>query len=250
MARMRRAFPDWPWMLGTVALLAAVTALDGTALAARTSLGQPLAAVLTCAWWLALWVRAPPRLRVLMLVGLFAATAGEAIFSLLLGMYRYRLERIPVYVPPGHTILYAAIFTFVRQPFVRGHRRAIATLFFALGAGYSALWLRLHDDRYGFACFLGFALLMLALPRARLFFASMYLLVAYLELSGTHFGAWRWPEHLLGRFTPSGNPPSGVAVYYVLFDVSCLLLYVFVRWESFERWVSRKLARRGQPAAE
>jgi hypothetical protein len=247
---MRRAFPQWPWLVGTVAMLALVTALDGTSLAARTSLGQPLAGALTVAWWIALWLRAQPRLRLLMLVGLIAATAGEAIFSLLLGMYHYRLERIPLYVPPGHTILYAAIFTFVRQPFVRAHRSAVTAVFFAIGAGYSALWLKLHHDRYGFACFLAFALLVVAVRGARTFFASMYLLVAYLELCGTHFGAWRWPDHLLGRFIASGNPPSGVAVYYVLFDVSCLLLYVFARWASFERWISRLMLRRARAALD
>lgn len=245
MASMR-AFPDWPWLLGTLALLAAVTALDGTALAAHTSLGQPLAALLTGAWWLALVWRAPPRLRTLMVVGLIAATAGEAIFSLLLGMYRYRLDRIPLYVPPGHTILYAAVFTFVRQPFVRAHRRSVFVLLLVLGTAYSVTWLRRFDDRYGFACFVAFLLLLGLIRGARLFFVTMYLLVGYLELCGTHFGAWRWPTRLLDRFAsiPSANPPSGVAVYYVLFDVSCLLLYVFVRWESFERWISRRMVRR------
>jgi hypothetical protein len=248
---MTRRLPPLALPLGTLAILLAVTALDGTAVAARTAWGQAAATALTFGWWCVCWLHAPPRLRVLMVVGIFAATAGEALFSLGLGMYTYRLERIPAYVPPGHTLLLATVYLFVRRPLVRRHRAALTALFLALGAAYSVAWLLLRSDRYGFVCFLAFAALTAAVGRARLFFSAMYLLVAYLELSGTWFGAWRWPESLLGRFESirSGNPPSGVAVFYVLFDISCLLLYAAARWTSFERWVSRKLHRRAAAAA-
>ena len=76
---------------------------------------------------------------------------------------------------------------------------------------------------------------------ARLFLVSMYLLVAYLEQCGTRLGCWAWPATLFGLVhgPPSGNPPSGIAVFYGLFDLSCLALYFGVYWRSFERWVQR-----------
>ena len=88
--------------------------------------------------------------------------------------------------------------------------------------------------------------LLVALRRARLFFAAMYLLVAYLELCGTASGAWAWPAHLLGKAQglSSANPPSGVAVFYSLFDLSCLALYFATRFSHFERWASRLVSKR------
>ncbi len=238
--------PLWPLLALTPVMLLAVTALDGRVLAVRTSLGQPAAVALTLAFWALFFWRAPQRLRVLMGVGLFAATAGEVFFSLGLGMYRYRLDVIPAYVPPGHTLLLATVYLFVRRPWVRRHRTALTALLLILGAAYSVAWLERFGDRYGFGCYLAFLIAVLAMKRSRLFLSSMYLLVAWLELLGTHFGAWSWPARLLGRFEaiPSGNPPSGVALFYLLFDLSCLLLYLGARFTSFERLVSRRIWRK------
>jgi len=45
---------------------------------------------------------------------------------------------------------------------------------------------------------------------SRLFFVSMYLLVAYLELIGTYFQCWSWPPFLLNKWPAiaSANPPA------------------------------------------
>ncbi len=242
---MTRRAKSWAVTLGTLAVLPLVTALDGQAMGRHTAHGQALAVAVTLLWWSFCTCAATPRLRVVMVVGVFAATLGEAFFSLVLGMYTYRLESIPAYVPPGHTLLYAAVFLFVRRPVVHRHRRALTGLFLALGTAFSGYWLVTRGDRYGFACFLAFVAIVALARRARLFFSTMFLLVAYLEVLGTGFGAWGWPPLLLGRFEalPSANPPSGIAVFYSLFDVSCLLLYAFARFESFERWVSRRVSR-------
>ena len=239
------------FLWATPVLLVAMTALDSAAVAQHTALGRPLATLCTLVFWGLLFRKAGRRLRWLMALGLVAASAGEAIFSLGLGMYTYRLPGIPSYVPPGHTILYAAVFVFVRQSGVRRHARWLSPLLFMACAAYSLAWYRVAHDRFGLICFGLFALLWMARREARLFFAAMYLLVAFLEQWGTHFGCWRWPEVLLGRIAacPSGNPPSGVALFYVLFDLSCLGLYFFARWPSFERWVQRKLWARAKLAA-
>ena len=231
------------YVIGIPLLLVAITALDSTAVAAHTSLGQPLAVAGTLVFWALMLRRAGWRLRRLMVLGLVAATAGEVVFSLGLGMYRYRLGSIPLYVPPGHTLLYAAIFVFVRRPWVHQRAHILAPLLFLACTAYTLAWYQVAHDRFGLCCFALFALLWLVNKPARLFFAAMYLLVAFLEQWGTHFGCWRWPPELLGHLSqvPSGNPPSGVALFYVLFDLSCLALYFFVRWRSFERWVARSV---------
>jgi hypothetical protein len=110
-------------------------------------------------------------------------------------------------------------------------------------------WHLVRHDPFGLACWVAFAALWLVNPRGRLFFAVMFLVVAFLEQCGTRTGAWVWPPVLFGKVAAIGsaNPPGGIAVFYALFDLSCLALYFFTRFTSFERWVSRRVAvrRRG-----
>ncbi len=59
--------------------------------------------------------------------------------------------------------------------------------------------------------------------RNRAIYASVFLVVAALELYGTAIGTWRWAPTLPGLGIPDGNPPSGVASGYVWFDVMAML---------------------------
>jgi hypothetical protein len=241
--RHRRAL-----IAGVVPLLLWMTWVDGVRVATAFTHGQAVATAVCLFYWLALYGAGSARLRRLMLFGVVAATAGEALFSLGLGMYTYREGGIPLYVPPGHTVLYAAVFLFVRLPGVHHRARLLMPVLLALGAAYSAVQWRLFADDYGFACFLVFLVLLTAIRGSRLFFAAMYLLVAWLEQCGTGAGAWAWPDHLLGRAhgLSSANPPAGVAVFYCLFDLSCLAMYFGWRFKTFERWVQRLVWRRGK----
>lgn len=244
--RHRRAL-----IAGVPPLLLWMTAVDGTRAASVFSHGQAVATLVCAVYWLLLFAAGSRRLSRLMVFGVLAASVGEAIFSLGLGMYEYREHWIPLYVPPGHTVLYAAVFLWVRLPWVRQRAALLTPALFALGAAYSVAQWRLFADDYGFFCFLVFAALLFFLKGSRLFFAAMYLLVAWLEQVGTGSGAWAWPAQLLGRpwGLSSANPPSGVAVFYCLFDLSCLALYFGWRFGTFERWVALRVQRaegRGQ----
>jgi hypothetical protein len=66
-------------------------------------------------------------------------------------------------------------------------------------------------------------LVFLARSRNRGLYASVFFVVASLELYGTALGTWRWAPTLPGLGIPDGNPPSGVASGYVWFDVMALL---------------------------
>ncbi len=68
---------------------------------------------------------------------------------------------------------------------------------------------------------IGVPLLLLFLWRSRnrAIYASVFLVVAALELYGTAIGTWRWAAEIPGTGIPDGNPPSGVAAGYVWFDV-------------------------------
>jgi hypothetical protein len=233
--RARRLLPLSPLLFLLIGLL------DSAKLAEHVRHGQEAALAVMSLAWLVLYRRASVRLRRLLLLGLLPATVGELIFSPGLGMYIYRLHSVPLYVPLGHTLLYATVFLFVRLGVVRRHPKLVLGSLMVVAVIYTLGWWRVANDQYGLICAGAFVLLLMVARGARLFLVAMYLMVAYLEQCGTHLGCWTWPGTLLGRIStvPSGNPPSGVAVFYGLFDLSCLALYFGVHWKSFERWVQR-----------
>jgi hypothetical protein len=55
----------------------------------------------------------------------------------------------------------------------------------------------------------------------------MYITVAYLEIIGTSYGCWWWPDKAWDTisFLPSHNPPSGISLFYFLLDLGTLWLY-------------------------
>ena len=60
--------------------------------------------------------------------------------------------------------------------------------------------------------------------RASALYAGVFLMVAFLELYGTSIGAWHWASTTPGTPLPAGNPPSGIASVYVLFDIAAIAL--------------------------
>jgi hypothetical protein len=231
-----------------IALLVLIAfVLDSTALTARFAYGQWVANALMIAVFFLVLRFAPPRLRGVMWWGLVVGTGGEIVFSLFVGMYEYRLANVPIYVPPGHSLVYAAVYYFVREPWVRAHARHVQLGLLAVCVGYSVFWLVARGDAYGFVCTLLFLYLIWKHESSRLFFLGMYLFVAYLELVGTSLGCWYWHPTLLDKFAwmPSGNPPSGISVFYFGFDVACLDFYARQAGllPRYERLKARRLAR-------
>src|SRR5438132_1334850 len=159
--------------------------------------------------------------RVSLVVG--AATIAEVTGSILWGVYRYRMHNLPLFVPPGHGLVYLSGVGLSQT--LRRHARALVG---AAAAG-AVLWGLLGLTvlpRLDVAGALGVPLLLLFLWRSesRAAYAGVFVVVAILELYGTAIGTWRWTEALPGLGIPDGNPPSGAASGYVCFDVAALLL--------------------------
>lgn len=209
------------------ALLVVTLYLDSAALATRYSHGQLIANLITLVFFCWMLHGSNSRLRRLMFIGVAVASVGEVCFSLLIGMYEYRLHNVPLYVPPGHAILYTVVFQFIREPWVRRHTRQVTLACYGLGTAFSIGWLLVYNDVYGCICFGVFSALIYYKRESRLFFVAMYLLVAYLELIGTYFHCWSWPPFLLNKWPAiaSANPPSGISVFYMGFDIACLGFY-------------------------
>jgi hypothetical protein len=50
------------------------------------------------------------------------------------------------------------------------------------------------------------------------------MIVGFLEIYGTSIGAWHWASSVPGTPLGAGNPPSGIASIYVLFDIAAIAL--------------------------
>lgn len=183
--------------------------------------------ILMLAGFFKMYFRSTPRVKELMIYAVILGFAGEYFFSRLCGMYTYRLENVPLYVPIGHAALYGRIFMFSKASIVRKHHKAIEQLFAVSIAIFASIYLLFYTDVFGLVMTICVFLLLHKRPKDRLFFYSMYILVAILEIGGTAFGCWKWPPIGFNVFEifPSNNPPSGISLFYFLLDVSCFFIY-------------------------
>ena len=157
------------------------------------------------------------------------ATIGEVTGSLIWGVYRYRLHNLPLFIPPAHGLVFLAGIAIAAA--LAPYARAVV----AVGAAAAVTWGMLGLfvlTRRDVAGAIGIPLLLLFLWRSRnrAVYASVFLVVAALELYGTAIGTWRWAAELPGLGIPDGNPPSGVASGYVWFDVMALLVAPLFVW--------------------
>lgn len=174
-----------------------------------------------------MYFRTVKRVQELMMYAVIIGFLGEYLFSKYLGMYTYRLGNIPLYVPFGHAVLFARVFRFSKVSLVRKYHKSIEQFFGSLIILFASIYLLFFGDVFGFVMTLFVFLLLWKRPKDRLFFYTMYLLVAILEIGGTAFGCWKWPNTAFGIFEllPSNNPPSGISLFYFLLDIGCFVLY-------------------------
>ncbi|WP_299669905.1 hypothetical protein [uncultured Polaribacter sp.] len=152
---------------------------------------------------------------------------GEYLFSLVMGMYTYRLENVPHYIPMGHALVYAGVLYFVKTSYSKHNSIKLEKAFTILIVLYAIFFLIFKNDVFGFVLTAATLMILRKKPRERLFYLTMYLAVAFLEIVGTSYQCWWWPATAwdLIPFLPSGNPPSGISFFYFLLDLGTLWLY-------------------------
>lgn len=167
------------------------------------------------------------RVREQMIYAVIIAIIGEYLFSIILGMYTYRLENIPHYVPPGHALVYVAVLYFSKAKSIVKHKIKLEKVFAIFIFMYAFAFLIFGNDIFGFVMTLATLIILRKKPRERLFYLTMYITVAYLEIVGTSYLCWKWPSTAWGifDFLPSFNPPSGISFFYFLLDLGTLWLY-------------------------
>jgi FtsH-binding integral membrane protein len=207
--------------IGAVLLADAVPGLRHVEAARQLVLGLSTWAVLVV-----LLRRESPLVRTQTLVVVALATIVEYTFSPLLEAYTYRIGTVPLFVPPGHGLVYLAALALGRSALLRAAPRLVTAATAVLGGAWALAGL-LDPGRpdvlgaFWFACLLGF----LAWGRSRLLYVGAFVVVSYLEIVGTALGTWAWApvDPVLG-IVSQGNPPSGAAGGYGWFDLYALLL--------------------------
>ena len=185
--------------------------------------GQPALGV----WNLALlaWVSwRHPGHRLLLLTCFVLASLGELLLGNLWGLYDYRLGNLPLYIPPGHALVFAMSLELApRAPrWLPRWTAAGVVAWTVLGvvtgpATASLLWapVILGCLRWG--------------GRPGLYAPMVWVALA-IELYGTGLGAWAYRSELPGLGLSSPNPPVLAGAFYCLLDRLCLLL-VGRSWE-------------------
>ena len=164
-----------------------------------------------------------PATRVQVGVVVVFASVVELVFAGWLGVYVYRLEGVPAFVPPGHGLVYLAALELGRSAWASRHARRLLVATLVVGGAW-ALWGLLLSSRpdvlgaFWYVCLLGFA----RWGRSPLLYAAAFLVVSYLELLGTSLGTWTWQPYDPTGLVAIGNPPSGIAGGYAWFDAAAL----------------------------
>ena len=163
------------------------------------------------------------RARALLVV--LVASCAEVLGSIVLGAYTYRLENLPAFVPPGHGLVFLAGLRISRSDLVRRHRQVFlgAVIGIVAAWGIAGLLLLGRTDMLG-AITGALLIYVLARGRAATLYAGVFLMVGFLEIYGTSIGAWHWAATTPDAALPAGNPPSGIAGVYVLFDIAAIAL--------------------------
>ena len=173
------------------------------------------------------FIRVNKRIKEQMIYAILIAIIGEYVFSRVLGMYTYRLENVPHYVPPGHALVYVAVVYFSKAASIIKQKKTLEVSFTIAIVVYSLFFLLVKNDVFGFVMTVATLLILRKKPRERMFYLTMYITVAVLEIIGTCYGCWWWPATARNTFSflPSANPPSGISFFYFGLDLGSLWLY-------------------------
>jgi hypothetical protein len=170
-------------------------------------------------WALLLWLLAPMpgAARAVFFACVAIATAGELFLSLGWGLYTYRLENVPLFVPPGH-----ALMLLLGIGLARRLPELVARGIFAIACAY-ALAARLHGwDTFAVPLLLVIVVAALALPGHRRLFASTFVVCLALELYGTALGNWSWAGDVPWIGLVTTNPPALAGAFYCALDALVL----------------------------
>lgn len=175
--------------------------------------GQMLANVAVWSLFLHWLQRADADQQIALTACVLYATLGEIFLSLVWGLYEYRIGNVPLFVPPGHAMLFmlGAMLAARAANWIVWLTPLAATPFVCLlllsGAGsFDAL-------------LFGIFLLCLLFGRAKKLYAVMFMLSLAMEIYGTWLGNWTWETTVPWLGLTTINPPLAAGAFYSVLDM-------------------------------
>ena len=174
--------------------------------------GQMAVSVLVWAVTASLCIHLPQAIGRRLLACVWISGLGEIVASLGWGLYDYQFGNVPLFVPPGHALLYLLGLILARTLDDRiAHLVPLAAAPLVLFLAWSGQdWLSVPL----FALFI----LFIMFGRHRRLYAIMFMLALLLELYGTALGNWSWRPIVPGTGLPTLNPPLAAGVFYCALD--------------------------------
>lgn len=191
--------------------------IDSVDFALRYFDGRALANGIVILYVLWLFSIAGSQLRKLIVTMIVVSYIGELLFSSLLGMYFYRTEGIPFYVPLGHSIVYASGAIYAQTQVAQKQELLLKKIFpglFVIIFLIPILWVGDIFTLVFSFCFFW----ILKRKRWDNLYYFIALCVIYIELLGTGFQCWKWVPNTFG-WIPAANPPMGAVFFYAGGDV-------------------------------
>jgi len=141
------------------------------------------------------------------------ATLGEIFLSLVWGLYEYRIANIPLFVPPGHALLFmlGTILAARLRDWISWAVPLAAAPFIGmlLVTGVGTL------DALLYVLFL----LCMRFGRAPRLYAVMFVVALAMEIYGTLLGNWAWSAEVPWLGLTAINPPLAAGAFYCVLDL-------------------------------
>ncbi len=179
--------------------------------------GRNITNVLAIIYFSLFYIVSDSALKKLMILMVFLSYLGEIIFCTILGMYNYRTDVIPLYVPFGHAIVYASGYVFAHTDWAIRKEKNIRSFFIAF---YILLFILVGiflNDQFTLIFGVFFFVLLRRKKWQNLYF-FIALCVIFIELVGTYFQCWKWVPYTF-NLIPTVNPPMGAIFFYAGGDV-------------------------------
>ena len=137
---------------------------------------------------------------------------GEMVASLAWGLYDYQFGNVPLFVPPGHALLYLLGLIIAARVDAR------FVWLVVLGALPVVVLLACTGQDWLSPPLFALFVLFIAFGRHRRLYATMFVIALAMELYGTALGNWAWRPIVPGTGLPTLNPPLAAGVFYCALD--------------------------------
>lgn len=191
-----------------------------------TNAAQQLVISATTWLFLALALGYSPREeRLQVFVMIIVATIFECLCSLVWGVYVYRLDNLPFYVPPGHGLFYLMAIRLAELSRITRYGRWIVrgVVYGGIVHFIGNLLVFPQPDLLGLLNALIFLPFVMGKRYAHLYAVSFCLTMA-LEFYGTSLGNWAWMPAIPYVGISAANPPAFIGVGYCVMDAITRML--------------------------